>query len=312
MKPGRAEGLAGLGLAGLVFAAWWGWAGTRDEGGGVWALAGQPVELTSVALAGTMRDDPSAMELGALQAAQAPIPLRAGDRVELDVELLPGGSLLLRKGQGAGVNAPTQKAPLGTAPPGGGRPPGGGPGPGPGGPPPGGGPGPGPGGGGPGGARVDPRVEEARSPGVIVDFGVKAEVRGHGGLVCPSVPLESGHVRVVVTPGTDAVGLEVNGKNVRCTGASITGPWLLRPGVQRVRVNAVHVSRDDEVRLDFTGGGWFTGWAFGVLLTLCGGAAGGAAARRWPSVAGVLAPGMVGPALAAVPLAGLQIGRAHV
>ena len=286
-----ARGTTAAGMAGLSFCAWWAWAGTRHEGGGAGWRFGEPVaEVSAAILSGPIRNDPSKMELVGLRPAEAPVTFDVGDRVELDLELTPGGSLLWRATDEANARAPTGPSPSR----GGGR----GRGP------------PGEGGPLPGGkARPPPlpgqgrKAEEAKAPGILFDYGSRAQVRGHGTLTCEPIPLTTGRIQAAIESGAGGLSLTVNGTTVACTGTPLVGAWGLRPGVQRVRVNAVVVQHGDQRRFDFTGPDWTCRWPAGIGVSLLAALAGWHVSRRLPWAALVVAPFVVSSLAAPVPLA---------
>ena len=293
--------LGALSLSGLAFSAWWGWAGTRGEDcDGGWKLTDRPIELTSAELLGPLRNNPGAMELSALQGAQAPVALRPGDTVELDAELPEGGSILVKTGQTVGIQAPNGRPPPGApnaggptsasgpSPGGGGPSPGGG-GPTPDGPPPGGQPG---GTGAPG--------TEKPTPGVLFDFAGRRDIRGVGGLQCTPIALPSGHIHATIEVGNSGATVHSGSETMTCSGERLAGPWMLRSGVSRVRVNAVAIRSGDTTKLRFTGAPWWRGGVGGALMAGMGAVLGLTAVRReW--LARALAPLALGPFVAWLP-----------
>lgn len=296
MKPGPARAAAALGAAGLFFAFWWGWAGTRPESlGDGWKLGPTPVELSTAALAGPLRSLPWGTELRGLQPAQAPEPMVAGDSVRVQATLPDGGSLMVRAGRAGGIQTPSRPpgAPGPLPPPGGaGGPPGGGPAPGQG---PGGHPGPPPGGGAPpnaGGGQA--------GDGILFDRGPAATIRGVGKFVCAPLALPDGELDATLTLTAAGVDVRTAGGSTTCTGGKLAGPWILRPGVERVRVHEVEYLGPKTLESTASGPGFAQGWWAAVAAWLVGGALG---AALWSRVRALvtLAPLAFAPLLAAVP-----------
>ena len=285
--------ISAAGMAGLGFCIWWAWAGTRDEGGGAGWRFGEPVaEVSAASLAGPLRNDPGRMELAGLRRAEAPVTFDAGDKLEIDVELTPGGSLLWRATDDADARAPNGPSP-GSGAPGPGRHQGGS---GPPGPPPGGGRPP------PSGVKGT-QAEQAKAAGILFDYGSRAQVRGNGALTCEPIPLTSGRIQAAIESTAAGLSLTVNDVTVACTGPSLLGRWGLRPGVQRVRVNSVVLTHGEKRRFAFSGRRWSGGWPAGIGAALLGAVAGWLAAPRFPWAARLFAPLIVSPLFALVPLA---------
>jgi lysophospholipase L1-like esterase len=279
---------------GLCFALWWGWAATRPERAGAgWEIGASPVELAAATLAGPLRPLPWALELRALQAMRAPQPLAVGDTVGVSATLPDGGSLLVRSGTQGGIAAPVGGP--GRAPPQGagrGPPPGPGGAPGPGGPPPGGGAPPTP----PGGAAGNREAGD----GILFDRGPAARVRGVGAFTCGELALPDGAVEATLTVAADGVEVVTPGGRTRCSGGRLVGPWVVRAGVERVRVHAVTHSSAGEVRSVAGRVPAWQGRAAAVVSWLAGAAvAVGLARRGWASRA--LLPAAAAPLLALLP-----------
>lgn len=282
MSPTAARGAGILGVAGLLFAAWWGWAGTRPESlGPGWASGPPPVELATAALAGPLRSLPWGVELRGLQAAQAPEPLMVGDSVRITATVPDGGSLMVRAGRSGGIAAPS------------GAPPGRGPMP----PPGGGGP---PGGAHPGGRPPGGAAAQGSGDGILFDRGPAASVRGVGGFRCAPLALPSGEVTATLRVTDAGVEVATPSGSTTCTGGRLAGPWVLRPGVERVRVRSVEYLGPKAPRASSGGVPITQGAAAAVAAWLLGAALGAALGRRVPGL-GVLAPMALAPLVALVP-----------
>ena len=259
--------------AGLAFCLWLSVAGSRPEdGGGAFRLAARPLDLTSADLLGTMRNDPGHLELSGLRSAQAAVPLKPGDTLELTLTVPEGASIMLRQGHEMGGMAPVG------APPG---------------PPPKGGPGK-PTGGGP------PPVA---GPGLVFDRGSATQLRGVGGLTCSPLALPAEAITASLAVGSTGVNVQVGAATSQCTGARLLGPWQLKSGVAGVRVRAATLSRSGGgAALDFAGGPPWATWPAAFGFAGVGAALGGLASRKWgPHRA--WAPLALAPLIAAVPLA---------
>ncbi|GDX81650.1 hypothetical protein LBMAG42_34610 [Deltaproteobacteria bacterium] len=275
--------LTALAGAGLGFCVWWAAAGSRPETGmGAFKLAARPLELTSAALLGTLRNDPAALELSALRGAQAAADLNAGDTLTLGVVVPQGASLLVRLGKSIGVAAPNAGS-------GGGPPPGG--------PPP-----PGRGRNGPGGPGGGAH-REIVSPGIVFDRGANAELRGIGGLTCTPMSLPEAAMEAQLVVGAGGVEVAIGPQRASCTGAAFVGPWQLRSGVAAVRVERAALYSGSVNRLNYAGGPWYTRWPTALGLAAVGAALAAAGAKK-PPVRRALLPFLLAPWIATLPLAG--------
>lgn len=280
------RGIGALAGAGLMFCVWWAWAGSRPESGmSAFKLAARPLDLTSAALLGSLRNDPAALDLSALRGAQATADLKPGDELTLSVVVPEGASLLVRLGRNIGVVAPNAGSAAAPPPPP--RPP----------PPQGAGRGRnGPGGPGGGAHR------EVVSPGIVFDRGAAPALRGVGGLTCTPLVLPGAALNARLAVTTGGVDVSVGAGSARCTGAAFVGPWQLRSGVAAVRVDRATLTQGTSSRLNYGGGPWHTRWAFGGALVAMGAAAGAALSNK-DQLRRSLLPFLAAPLVAAVPLA---------